>query len=102
MAVFDAIFKDADICLAVLACASDDEIALGDETETGHLGASRPILFGNGVNYFFHLDQTSEFYFCLSAGWKRHRGSSDAVPFFSCFGSQRDQEKLLLLSNETL
>lgn len=44
----------------------------------------------------------AQFYFCLSAGWKRHRGSSDAVPFFSCFGSQRDQEKLLLLSNETL
>ena len=68
MAVFDAIFKDADICLAVFACASDDEVAFGDETETGHLGASKPILFGNGVNYFFHLELPPNFIFAFRQG----------------------------------
>ena len=63
MAIFNAIFKDADVRLAAFACTSDDEIALGDEAEAGHLGASRPILFGNGVNYFFHFGYLQDFDF---------------------------------------
>ena len=68
MAVFNAIFKDTDIRLAVLAYASDDEVAFGDEAETGHLGVSRPILFGNGVNYFLNLELTPNFIFAFRQG----------------------------------
>lgn len=55
MAVFNAIFKYADIRIAFLTDAGDNQIALGDETDTGHLVASKLIQSGNAVNYFFHI-----------------------------------------------
>ena len=35
MAVFDAVFKYADISVAFLTDAGDDEIFVGDKTDTG-------------------------------------------------------------------
>ena len=56
VAILDAIFKHADIRIAFLAHAGDDEIGIGDETDTGQLVASEPELlfsFGTTSNYLF-------------------------------------------------
>ena len=56
MAILDAILKHADIRIAFLANAGDDEIGIGDEPDTGQLVASEPVISGNGINYFLHLE----------------------------------------------
>lgn len=43
--------------------AGDNQIALGDETDTGHLVVSKPTQSGNAVNYFFHSFLPPNFYF---------------------------------------
>ena len=68
MAFFDAIFKDTDVRLAALAVAGDDEVVLGDEPETGHLGASITICSRNGINYFLHLELPPNFLFAFRQG----------------------------------
>ena len=60
VAILDAIFEYADIRIAFLAHAGDDEIGIGDETDTGQLVASEPAT----SNYFI---------FCLSAEAPQHR-----------------------------
>ena len=62
VAILDAIFKHADIRIAFLAHAGDDEIGIGDETDTGQLVASKLIQSGNAVNYFFQWFYTSDFF----------------------------------------
>ena len=69
VAILDAIFEYADIRIAFLAHAGDDEIGIGDETDTGQLVASEPgskllSSFGTTSNYFI---------FCLSAEAPQHR-----------------------------
>ena len=61
--ILDAIFKYADIRIAFLTDAGDNQIALGDETDTGHLVVSKPTQSGNAVNYFFHSFLPPNFYF---------------------------------------
>lgn len=55
MAIFDAILEYADIRIAFLAHAGDDEIAVGDKPDSRHLCVSKPIQLGNAVHYFLHL-----------------------------------------------
>lgn len=43
MAVFDAVFKYADISVSFLTDAGDDEIFLGDKTDTGQFVVSEFI-----------------------------------------------------------
>ena len=62
MAIFDSIFNDADVRLAALARASNDEVTFGDKTETGHLGASVTIVSQNGINYFLHFGHLRIFF----------------------------------------
>ena len=69
------VVKYADIRIAFLAHAGDDKVGIGDEPDTGQLVASEPVVSGNGVNYFLHLELPPIIYFCLSAGRKRHSGS---------------------------
>ena len=57
MAVFDAVVKHADICVSFLTDAGDDEIFVGDKTDTGQFVVSEFIESGNGVNNFLHLEQ---------------------------------------------
>ena len=76
VAILDAIFEYADVRLAALAVAGDDEVALGDEPETGHLGASITICSRNGINYFLHL-QPPEIIFAFRQGRAKHGGRRD-------------------------
>ena len=68
VAILDALFEYADIRLAALAVAGDDEVALGDKPETGHLGASITICSRNGINYFLHLELPPNFLFAFRQG----------------------------------
>ena len=61
--IFDAIFKHADIRIAFLTDAGDNQVFVGDETDTGHLVVSKPTQSGNAVNYFFHSFLPPNFYF---------------------------------------
>ena len=73
--IFDAIFKYADIRIAFLTDAGDNQIAPGDETDTGHLVAAKPIQFGNAVNYFFHSFLPPNFYFLPFSAWRKKHGT---------------------------
>lgn len=72
MAVFDAVFKHADIRVSFLTDAGDDEIFLGDKTDTGQFVVSEFIESGNGVNNFLHLEQPPNFVFAF---FRRRRRS---------------------------
>ena len=74
MAIFNAILEYANVRLAALAIAGDDEVALGDEPETGHLGASITICSRNGINYFL---QPPEIIFAFRQGRAKHGGRRD-------------------------
>lgn len=77
VAMLDAIFEYADVRLAALAIAGDDEVALGDKPETGHLGASITICSRNGINYFLHLKNPPEIIFAFRQGRAKHGGRRD-------------------------
>lgn len=62
VAIFDAIFKDANVCLAAFARAGNNEVIFGYKTEAGHFGASVTICFGNGINYFLHFGHLRVFF----------------------------------------
>ena len=72
MAVSDAVFKHADIRISFLTDAGDDEIFLGDKTDTGLFVVSEFIESGNGVNNFLHLEQPPNFVFAF---FRRRRRS---------------------------
>ena len=72
MAVFDAVVKHADICVSFLTDAGDDEIFVGDKTDTGQFVVSEFIESGNGVNNFLHLEQPPNFVFAF---FRRRRRS---------------------------
>ena len=76
VAILDAFFEYADVRIALLTHAGDDEVALGDEPETGHLGASITICSRNGINYFLHL-QPPEIIFAFRQGRAKHGGRRD-------------------------
>ena len=75
VAILDAFFEYADVRLAALAVAGDDEVALGDEPETGHLGASITICSRNGINCFLHLEPP-EIIFAFRQGEGKARRTS--------------------------
>lgn len=77
MAIFNAILEYANVRLAALAVAGDDEVALGDEPEAGHLGASITICSRNGINYFLHLELPPNFLFAFRQGRAKHGGRRD-------------------------
>ena len=77
VAIHDAFFEYADVRLAHLAVAGDDEVALGDKPETGHLGASITICSRNGINYFLHLKNPPEIIFAFRQGRAKHGGRRD-------------------------
>ena len=56
------------IRIAFLAYAGNDEIGLGDKPKTGKLVASVPIISGNGIDYFLHLELPPYFCICLFFG----------------------------------
>ena len=71
---FDAVFKHADIRVSFLTDAGDDEIFLGDKTDTGQFVVSEFIESGNGGKQLSSFGTTSEFCFCLfSAETEKHR-----------------------------
>lgn len=72
MAVSDAVFKHTDISVAFLTDAGDDEIFVGDKTDTGQFVVSEFIEPGNGVNNFLHLEQPPNFVFAF---FRRRRRS---------------------------
>lgn len=74
MAAFNAIFKHADIRIAFLTDAGDNQIAFGDKSYTGHL-ASKLIQFGNAVNYFFHWFYSSDFFILPFSAWRKKHGT---------------------------
>lgn len=57
MTVFDAVFKYTDICVSFLTDAGDDEIFLGDKTDTGQFVVSEFVESGNGVNNLYKLGE---------------------------------------------
>ena len=55
VAIFDAIFKHADIRIAFLADADDNRLAFGDETDAGHLAASKAIVYEKKKEELYRL-----------------------------------------------
>ena len=71
---FRARFDEGEnICIAFLAHAGDDEIAVGDKPDSRHLRVSKPVQLGNAVHYLLHCYYLRIFDFCLfSAGRRMH------------------------------
>lgn len=98
VAILDAILKYADIRIAFLAYAGNDEIGLGDKPKTGELVASIPIVSGDGINYFLHLELPPIIYFCLSAGRKTHGLQEKSGIFLIEKGASTGKRKSLRVS----
>ena len=64
--------KSGGICVSFLTDAGDDEIFLGDKTNTGQFFVSEFVESGNGVNNFLHLEQSPNF---IIAFFRRRRRS---------------------------
>ena len=96
MAAFNAIFKHADIRIAFLTDAGDNQVFIGDETDAGHLVASKLIQFGNAVNYFFHwFLYLRFFYFFLSAGKQKARRELKSQYHFRLFRKSTGTRKII-------
>ena len=99
VAILDAILKYADIRIAFLAYASNDEIGLGNKPKTGELVASVPIISGDGINHFLHLELPPYFCICLfSAGRKTHGLQEKSGIFVIEKGASTGKRKSLRVS----